>query len=328
MKITKTKLAAASFGAAMTSLYSAPELSAQITDLVFAPSTVPFNNVTSEMDVNLNAIQLQGATVGSYGPVGFYGGNYDNAAVGAFNNIGGVAIFRALGGFNGGISAFQVVEPGDLFVGAGGAGSPTIMFDATETGVQYVGFVAGGSVGWFSIDLGQPGDDAVFLEGEYDNGAMEIGALGGIIVGNPPTPLLGDVNLDGEVNFLDIVPFIGRLSESEFQLEADINGDGGVDFLDITPFIALLSGGSAPQVTWSDSTGKPLQLLANGNKVIEQQVQAMELKLTNELNAALAQAGSAVPATNETAPASVGLAALALGAAGLRRRRKAVATVA
>ena len=35
MKLTKTKLAAASFGAAMTSLYSAPELNAQLVDLSF-----------------------------------------------------------------------------------------------------------------------------------------------------------------------------------------------------------------------------------------------------------------------------------------------------
>jgi len=38
MKITKTKLAAASFGAALTSMYSAPELSAQVVDLSFTPS--------------------------------------------------------------------------------------------------------------------------------------------------------------------------------------------------------------------------------------------------------------------------------------------------
>jgi hypothetical protein len=63
-----------------------------------------------------------------------------------------------------------------------------------------------------------------------------------------PTPgafelpfLLGDVNQDGVVNFLDISPFISVLSNSTFADEADINGDGNVDFLDISPFIALLS---------------------------------------------------------------------------------------
>ena len=53
--------------------------------------------------------------------------------------------------------------------------------------------------------------------------------------------LLGDVNQDGDVNFLDISPFISILSAGGDQAEADVNQDGEVDFLDISPFIALLS---------------------------------------------------------------------------------------
>ena len=53
--------------------------------------------------------------------------------------------------------------------------------------------------------------------------------------------LLGDVNRDGAVNFLDISPFIALLATGEFQAEADTNGDGEFDFLDIGPFISLLS---------------------------------------------------------------------------------------
>lgn len=52
---------------------------------------------------------------------------------------------------------------------------------------------------------------------------------------------LGDVNLDGFVNFLDIAPFINLLSNSSFQAEADVNEDGAVNFLDIAVFIGLLS---------------------------------------------------------------------------------------
>ena len=54
-------------------------------------------------------------------------------------------------------------------------------------------------------------------------------------------PILGDVNLDNSVNFLDIAPFISILANGLFQAEADINGSGGVDFLDISPFIQLLT---------------------------------------------------------------------------------------
>ena len=54
--------------------------------------------------------------------------------------------------------------------------------------------------------------------------------------------VLGDVNLDGEVNFLDISPMIGLLTSGEYQIEADINRNGSVNFLDISPFIGLLTG--------------------------------------------------------------------------------------
>ena len=57
-----------------------------------------------------------------------------------------------------------------------------------------------------------------------------------------PNVLLGDVNLDGVVNFLDISSFIGVLSAGGFQAEADCNEDGSVNFLDISVFISILSG--------------------------------------------------------------------------------------
>ncbi len=54
--------------------------------------------------------------------------------------------------------------------------------------------------------------------------------------------VLGDVNLDGAVSFLDIAPFVTLLAISDFQEEADVNRSGVVNFLDISPFITLLSG--------------------------------------------------------------------------------------
>ena len=56
-----------------------------------------------------------------------------------------------------------------------------------------------------------------------------------------PTVLLGDVNRDGTVDFLDIAPFIAVLSGNEFQAEADCDENGVVNFLDISAFIAILS---------------------------------------------------------------------------------------
>jgi len=54
--------------------------------------------------------------------------------------------------------------------------------------------------------------------------------------------LLGDCNLDGVVNFLDINPFIALLTSGEFLEQADCNQDGDVNFLDISSFISFLAG--------------------------------------------------------------------------------------
>ncbi len=63
-----------------------------------------------------------------------------------------------------------------------------------------------------------------------------------LTVTSPPICVLGDVNVDGIVNFLDISPFISVLSSGTNQCEADCNQSGEVDFLDIAAFIAILSG--------------------------------------------------------------------------------------
>lgn len=53
--------------------------------------------------------------------------------------------------------------------------------------------------------------------------------------------LLGDVNMDGLVNLLDVAPFVELISTGDFQAEADINQDGQVNLLDVGPFVDLLS---------------------------------------------------------------------------------------
>ncbi len=65
------------------------------------------------------------------------------------------------------------------------------------------------------------------------------------VTDNLPGPggMLGDVNLDGEVDFFDIQPFVDVLSNQGNQFEADIDGDGEVTFFDIQGFIDLLAGG-------------------------------------------------------------------------------------
>ncbi|MCL4116707.1 UNVERIFIED_CONTAM: hypothetical protein GTU68_042635 [Idotea baltica] len=85
----------------------------------------------------------------------------------------------------------------------------------------------------FNLDAADPGT--------FDNVPLfndaELVALNSIRV-----LIVGDVNLDDNVNFSDISPFISILSAGDFQAEADIDQSGVVDFSDIAPFIALLSG--------------------------------------------------------------------------------------
>ena len=53
--------------------------------------------------------------------------------------------------------------------------------------------------------------------------------------------LIGDVNQDGNVNLLDVAPFVDLITNGGFQTEADISQDGVVNLLDIAPFIDLLN---------------------------------------------------------------------------------------
>ena len=330
MKITKTKLAAVSFGAALTSLYAAPELCAQedtidsTAELSFDPGVVPFFSGMGEYDYGVN-IAVNG--------IPDTNGLPDNLVVNVGNNGDpdygfGVANTYLGSRFPGGADSFFELSPGDVFDGRSGDGVGSLLNigGVGATGVQTIGFVTGlGQVGYFRVDLGLGNGPALFLDGEVaaadENGMNDFTIT--IPDGDEPFVLRGDVNLDGMVNFLDIAPFISRLSGGQLQAEADVNEDGMVNFLDIAPFIQALSSGGM-QVSWTDSTGKPLERFAAGNEVLDQQLEVIERKLQEELGTALAQANSSAV---EPESASVGLAALALGAAGLRRRRKAATAV-
>ena len=55
--------------------------------------------------------------------------------------------------------------------------------------------------------------------------------------------LVGDVNCDGNIDLLDVAPFVDLLTAGGFDPKADINDDGNVDLLDVAPFVELLTGG-------------------------------------------------------------------------------------
>ncbi len=71
--------------------------------------------------------------------------------------------------------------------------------------------------------------------------SVDLGSPNRLLLNYTPT-LLGDVNQDGVVNLLDVMPFVDALSSATFIDEADMNQDGLVNLLDVQPFVAALSG--------------------------------------------------------------------------------------
>ena len=82
--------------------------------------------------------------------------------------------------------------------------------------------------------------------GTPSSGQTQINALQLRNISDVEDVLLGDANCDGEVDFLDIAPFIALLSSNgdDFKAEADLNRDGEITFADIAPFIAALQSSS------------------------------------------------------------------------------------
>ena len=83
------------------------------------------------------------------------------------------------------------------------------------------------------------------LNADSDGSRARVAGI--VVVANqgdvPADCLLGDINGDTVVNFLDISPFISALTSGQLQCEADINQDSVVNFLDISPFIGILTSG-------------------------------------------------------------------------------------
>lgn len=140
---------------------------------------------------------------------------------------------------------FDAMSSGMVFVdGPDGlaAGEPPITFSITSAKlIQDVQNIVDGNADNFGFLLkaepeGVMGSAARVTSREGGNPARLIVTFSGSV-------LIGDVNLDGVVNLLDVAPFVDLISNGIFQAEADINGDGNVNLLDVSGFVELLSGG-------------------------------------------------------------------------------------
>ena len=108
-----------------------------------------------------------------------------------------------------------------------------VNIDLTGSGIV----LGAGEEGRFVISV-LSGGELSNSSGVFDNVAItgQFGEVDEIIK--------GDVNMDGEVDFLDIPAFIMALTAGEGPAEADCNCDGEINFLDIPVFINKLTGGS------------------------------------------------------------------------------------
>lgn len=79
------------------------------------------------------------------------------------------------------------------------------------------------------------------LDGDSRSRFNFFGNPGELSINRPPF-LLGDVDIDGDVDFDDIPAFIAVLQAGDFQGEADCDLSGVIDFDDIPAFITILMG--------------------------------------------------------------------------------------
>ena len=133
--------------------------------------------------------------------------------------------------------AFTVSNQG---ICEGNNGSQAFLDTGYDSGADAFLF---GQMSFTAVSAGQVFVTTVVDEsGCVNNGNLIIPAIAMLTVNVKEKLLLGDVNLDGIVNLLDVAPFVQILSDGGFQSEADVNQDGAVDLLDVPPFVDLLGG--------------------------------------------------------------------------------------
>ena len=174
MKITKTKLAAASFGAALTSMYSAPELSAQVVDLSFTPSIVPLMTPSGGFEP-FDPIAVLGTTSNGANPINVDIYNRSFSGLRSRTFVVGPTSF----GSGYGIANVASVDPGDVFSNGFVSDkrifySSGIFIGASVTGIETFGFLSSGQAGFFRVDFGQEAGPITLLDGQFNIGGSSI----------------------------------------------------------------------------------------------------------------------------------------------------------
>ena len=95
------------------------------------------------------------------------------------------------------------------------------------------------------VDTVNGGTDAFAMSSDGSWAIFEAtleGGINGAFLIEIDNVLLGDLNLDGVVDLLDVQPMVQVICCGSFQAEGDINCDGVVDLLDVDPFVQILTG--------------------------------------------------------------------------------------
>ncbi len=126
----------------------------------------------------------------------------------------------------------------------GGGNLPPITYSITSAKlISDVQNIVDGSAADYGFILKNVIEDETTLGSAARVGSREGGLPARLVILFGSGVILGDVNMDGSVNLLDVGPFVQLIADQEFQDEADINQDGFVNLLDVGPFVTLITGG-------------------------------------------------------------------------------------
>ena len=81
------------------------------------------------------------------------------------------------------------------------------------------------------------------LNGIYgctDENASNYDVSAGIDDGSCEYYIMGDINLDGQINILDIVQLANMILSDDYQESADLNGDGNLNILDVVALVNII----------------------------------------------------------------------------------------
>ena len=162
----------AGFGAAAAALYAAPEVQADVVNLMFTPSSSPWTSASTLRSISVQS--TGGAAVGGFS-------QWNDSVGKSFS-------------FNGGFASWAIAAAGEVINTSNFSGTSSgFYFTTGATGTIYIAFRAtasnGGGVGWFGASLGGSQGDIVYNAGNGGQYGTEGESL---VVGasNDPGPVV------------------------------------------------------------------------------------------------------------------------------------------